>query len=136
MAILLNWLNNFCTPNRVLAFDVVITNVGGGYDVTSGVFKAPCNGTYVVGFSGVSYPGQNVLLHLVRNGQRVLSAYDNSGCECCGEKAKCSGAGSGSNVGILGLDEGDRLWIELPDQYGIHNALYHNYASFYGFMLF
>lgn len=32
--------------------------------------------------------------------------------------------------------EGDRLWIDLPTEHGIHNAAYHNYGSFYGFLLY
>jgi len=47
---------------------------------------------------------------------------------------KC--AGSASNGGIVPLEKGDKVWIELPDGYGIHNALYHNYASFYGYLLY
>jgi len=74
-----------------------------------------------------------------------MSAFDNSGCSCCGSGAssadhvdvssasvtggKC--AGSASNAGIIPLERGDRLWVELPDGYGMHNAPYHNYASFY-----
>jgi len=106
----------------------------------------------LVGFSGVGYDSQDILLHLVRNGQRQLSAFDNSGCSCCGvasgpgasgnvdvssvsvTSGKC--AGSASNSGIIPLERGDRLWVELPDGYGMHNALYHNYASFYGHLLY
>jgi len=47
---------------------------------------------------------------------------------------KC--AGSASNSGIIPLERGDRLWVELPDGYGMHNAPYHNYASFYGHLLY
>jgi len=116
------------------------------------VFTAPVNGSYLVGFSGVGYDGQDILLHLVRNGQRQLSAFDNSGCACCGAVSRSSSshevdassdgltsgkcAGSASNSGIIPLEHGDRLWVELPDGYGMHNALYHNYASFYGHLLY
>ena len=76
-----------------------------------------------------------MLLHLIKNGQRKLSAFDNSGCGCCSAtNGKC--AGSGSNMGILTLMDGDQIWIELPDEHGIHNAPYHNYASFYGYLLY
>lgn len=76
-----------------------------------------------------------MLLHLIKNGQRKLSAFDNSGCGCCNAtNGKC--AGSGSNMGILILMDGDQIWIELPDEHGIHNAPYHNYASFYGYLLY
>ena len=113
----------------------------------------------MLGFSAVSYQGQSVLLHLVRKGQRLLSAFDSSGCGCCtgpvggqpsppgpatlpsppggGTQAglgKCGG--SASNAGLVELRRGDKVWVELPDGYGIHNAHYHNYASFYGFLLY
>ena len=85
--------------------------------------------------AGVSYHGQNVLLHLIRSNKRVLSAFDNSGCACCEEgNMKC--AGSASNAGVFTLEIGETLWIELPDQHGLHNAPFHNYASFYGYMLY
>lgn len=51
-----------------------------------------------------------------------------------GGGGKC--AGSASNTGLVPLNRGDRVWVELPDGYGMHNALYHNYASFYGYLLY
>ena len=120
---------------RAIKFNRVLTNVGGAYDEDTSIFTAPVNATYMIGFSGVSYHGQNILLHLVKNGQRVLSAFDNSGCSCCAStNEKC--AGSGSNAGVLSLEEEDKLWLIMPDQHGMHNALYHNYASFYGYLIF
>lgn len=137
---------------RVIRFNVVLTNHGGAYNPSTGVFTAPVNGSYLVGFSGVGYDGQDILLHLVRNHQRQLSAFDNSGCSCCGvasgssapDKADVSSAGvtsgtcagSASNSGIIPMERGDRLWVELAEGYGMHNALYHNYASFYGHLLY
>ena len=120
---------------RVVKYNVVLTNTHSIYNPNTGIFTAPVNGTYLVGFAGVSYHGQNVLLHLIRSGKRILSAFDNSGCSCCDEvNTKC--AGSASNTGVLTLEIGDQLWIELPDQHGLHNAPYHNYASFYGYLIF
>lgn len=208
------------TEYRVLRFNVVLANHGTCYNPTTGVFTAPFNGSYLIGFGGVGYDGQSVLLHLVRNGQRLLSAFDNSGCSCVGGRNQNSGggpsghskdsatvsahggtsinsiapvdgvssvsnpgtsdasgdseraitgekvsststgsggttsghrataggadaqggggkcAGSASNAGVVPLDRGDRVWVELPDGYGMHNALYHHYASFYGYLLY
>jgi len=131
---------------RVVRFNVVLTNYAGAYKPSTGIFTAPLNGSYLVGFSGVGYDGQDILLHLVRNAERQLSAFDNSGCSCCASAAagdmtssgvtsgRC--AGSASNAGIIALQRGDKLWVELPDGYGMHNAPYHNYASFYGHLLY
>jgi len=135
---------------RVVHFNVILTNDAGAYSPSTGVFTAPLNGSYLVGFSGVGYDGQDILLHLLRNGQRQLSAFDNSGCSCCarssdqtasviGDMTSSTGsrcAGSASNSGIIQLERGDRLWVQLPDGYGMHNAPYHNYASFYGYLLY
>ena len=124
---------------RVIKFNIQLLNEGDAYSFDTGIFTSQENGTFVIGFTGVSFHGYNVLLHLVRNGQRILSAFDNSGCACCpkGEdlkKLEC--AGSASNMAIVPLIEGDKLWVELPDQYGLHNAPYHNYATFYGYLLY
>ncbi len=43
---------------RVVKFSIVLSNLGGAYDAENGIFNTPINGTYVVGFSGVSYHGQ------------------------------------------------------------------------------
>ena len=120
---------------RIVKFNVILTNTNNCYTPSTGIFTATVNGTYMVGFSGVSFHGQNVLLHLIRSGKRILSAFDNSGCACCEEVgAKC--AGSASNMGVLMLEENDQLWIELPDEHSMHNAPYHNYASFYGYLVY
>lgn len=47
---------------------------------------------------------------------------------------RCSG--SASNTGIVSLRKGEEVWVDLPDSYGLHNAPFHNYASFYGHLLF
>ena len=51
--------------------------------------------------------GQDILLHLVRNGERQLSAFDNSGCSCCGPSADMTssiyGHELGQNVGRVGF---------------------------------
>ncbi|ESO05162.1 hypothetical protein HELRODRAFT_191389 [Helobdella robusta] len=129
---------------RVVKFNIVHTNVGGHYDVATGKFTAPENGTYLIGMNGVSFDGQHVLLHLNQNGKRMFSAFDSSGCSCCDNRDptlrqregefRCSG--SASNTGILLLERGDKVWVQLSKGYGLHNVPYHNYASFYGYFLF
>ncbi|ELT89753.1 hypothetical protein CAPTEDRAFT_98013 [Capitella teleta] len=117
---------------RVVKYNIVLTNLGDAYSPHTGVFVAPCNGTFYVGFSGVSLSGKDVLLHLVRNGQRLLSAFDNSGCQVPNEKDVRQCSGMASNALVLVLTTGDKLWVELPDGYGLHNALYHSYSTFHG----
>ena len=124
---------------RVIKYNIELLNTHSVYSVATGVFVAPSNGTYMFGMNAVSLQGYNVLLHMMRNGQRVLSAFDNSGCGCCStssdvKELECAGAAS--NVGILALVESDKVWVELASGYGLHNAPYHNYATFYGHLLY
>ena len=124
---------------RVIKYNVVLVNTDGVYNANTGVFTAPSNGTYLFGFHAVSYHGFNVLMHIIKNGQRVLSAFGSSGCGCCSSaddvrELECAGAAS--NVGMMTLTEHDNVWVELASLYGLHNAPYHNYATFYGHLLF
>jgi len=48
---------------RVVRFNVVLTNHAAAYEPSTGKFTAPVNGSYLVGFSGVAYDGQDILLH-------------------------------------------------------------------------
>ena len=43
---------------RVVKFSIILGNIGSAYDPENGIFTTPVNGTYVVGFTGVSYHGQ------------------------------------------------------------------------------
>ena len=43
---------------RVVKFSIILTNIGAAYDPENGIFTTPVNGTYVIGFTGVSYHGQ------------------------------------------------------------------------------
>ena len=43
---------------RVVKFSKILSNIGGAYDPENGIFTTPINGTYVIGFTGVSYHGQ------------------------------------------------------------------------------
>lgn len=120
---------------RVVKYNILLSNIGDAYSVLTGVFSVPHNGTYLVGFSAVSLSGHDVLLHLVRNNQRLLSAYDNSGCLVAADSKKRQCSGMASNAAMLYLNQGDHLWVELPDGYGLHNALYHNYCTFYATLI-
>jgi len=125
---------------RIVRFNVVLINHARAYNASTGIFTAPVNGSYLVGFSGVGYDRQDIMLHLIRNDERLLSAFDSSGCKCCGPSDDMTSAGrcagSASNSGIVPLQRGDRLSVQLPDGYGMHNAHYHFYASFYGHLLY
>lgn len=117
---------------RTIKFEKVLTNVGSSYSPETGIFTS-CNGTFLIGFGGVSYGSADVLLHLQKNGKRIISAFGNSGCSNEKDDRNCQG--SAHNTVILKLEDGDKINVELAKGHSLHNAHYHNYAVFYGIIL-
>lgn len=61
--------------NAVLKFINVVTNVGHGYDSSTGFFTAPANGTYSFNVIVCTYISHYANVGLVVNGVRVVNLY-------------------------------------------------------------
>lgn len=59
----------------VVRYDHVVTNLGGTYRSTTGIFTAPFRGLYSFSYSLMSYPNNEVHLVMVKNGKRVSKVY-------------------------------------------------------------
>lgn len=59
----------------VVRYDHVVTNLGGAYRSTTGIFTAPFRGLYSFSYSLMSYPSNEVHLEMVKNGKRVSKVY-------------------------------------------------------------
>ena len=111
--------------NEVAKFDKVWTNIGNGYDASSGVFTAPRGGVYQFSCSAMTLSGKTLHLHLMKNDQRTVSLYP----------------GTGYNMGtlsmVLELKKGDRVYIKHPGSG--NNSLYSesgsNYSMFSGYFI-
>lgn len=107
--------------HQVITFDHVTTNIGNGYNVFAGDFRAPVAGTYVFATtlmadtSRVPYHFQ-----IMHNAKTVSSIYVENG-------------GTGSQEVVLQLNQGDDVSIHNIDAgqkvYG------HGYSTFSGFLL-
>eukprot|EP00105_Crassostrea_gigas_P016460 XP_011433842.1 PREDICTED: complement C1q tumor necrosis factor-related protein 3-like [Crassostrea gigas] len=83
-----------------LIFDVVITNVGNGYNPSTGVFTSPISGTYVFYVSAVEYSTQHLVIDIVLNSvSKVRVLCDNA-----------AGFQTGTNMALLELQKGDSVW--------------------------
>ncbi len=59
-----------------LTFQGCYCNAGGGMDAESGVFTAPCGGTYIFVFHIATHDNKKALLSIRRNGEEVASVFD------------------------------------------------------------
>ena len=64
------------TNNAVVIFDHVITNVGGGYDKSTGVFTVPTPGLFVFSWTIETYGQRTEAVLLVNGVQQALSRAD------------------------------------------------------------
>ncbi|XP_077443209.1 complement C1q tumor necrosis factor-related protein 3-like [Stigmatopora argus] len=85
-----------------LLFKRVVTNVGGGYDIDTGIFTAPVKGLYFVTFTGASPESGRMNAAVMKNGVNMFAIFDN--------KNKASSATNGM---ALELNAGDKVSVTL-----------------------
>ncbi|XP_030286579.1 complement C1q-like protein 4 [Sparus aurata] len=112
--------------DSILKFDTIITNVGEGYDNTSGVFKAPIAGVYYFTFSYQAPKNYTSGLLLMKNDSVVVKAADHNGR---GEYL----TDNGGNSAILELALGDKVFMQLPANHCVWTA--DRTTSFSGFRI-
>ncbi|XP_078319041.1 complement C1q-like protein 4 [Crassostrea virginica] len=92
--------------NQILVFPHIITNVGGGYNVNTGVFTAPRDGVYVF-FCKITSSGSSseMRFEFILNGSTKTRnlVYGRTG-----HPYRTS-----SNSIVLQLRHGDRVWINM-----------------------
>nr|XP_034332646.1 chromosome partition protein Smc-like [Crassostrea gigas] len=84
-----------------LMFNVVLTNVGNGYNPSTGVFTSPGEGTYVFYVSALEYLQQYLGLEIVLNNVPKV--------RLIGESA--AAYQTGTNMVVLNLQKGDSVWV-------------------------
>ncbi|XP_061182098.1 complement C1q tumor necrosis factor-related protein 3-like [Saccostrea echinata] len=114
------------TKGTSLTFSGMRTNVGNAYDPFHGIFDAPVSGTYNFAFTGSATPeSQDHGLHifLKKNGiNEMYIFFDHN---------KQEWIQHGGSV-VLQLEKGDRVWLEVGQQWGI-NVLAGSRASDYAY---
>ncbi|OWF56068.1 C1q-related factor-like isoform X2 [Mizuhopecten yessoensis] len=109
--------------NRDLVYDKLVTNVGGGYDKTTGRFTAPVNGTYQFTVVVAAQGQKKGAVNLMREGRMVVTVW-----------AESFPWATSSNTVILSLNRGQQVWQSArKDASYFHGYMY---SSFSGYMLF
>ena len=87
--------------DQTVAYNNVITNVGGAYDLNTGYFTSLVKGVYIFSASIFTLPDHQVHLHMVRNGKVITSLFSQN-----------TGWDLGSQTIIVILEEGDIVWVK------------------------
>ncbi|XP_061176211.1 uncharacterized protein LOC133185171 [Saccostrea echinata] len=97
-----------------LIFTKVLYNQGNGYDSASGVFTAPSAGMYVFYVSITSYSSNTISVDIILNGYSQVTARANGGSGSLytgyGSSDYSYPYQSGTNMAVLSLKRGDRVW--------------------------
>lgn len=102
-------------------FDSVLYQVGGGYDISTGIFTAPRAGLYIIFSTIVAAHGESFWSRIVINGSEKagMMAYNYASVDVYQ---------SASNFIVQQLQVGDRVWIKL--YYGQHLYSYISDTTF------
>lgn len=104
----------------VVRYDHVVTNLGGAYQRTTGIFTAPYRGLYSFSCSLMSHPSNDVHLEMVKNGMRVSTVY-----------SAAHTFPQSSQTIYLVLNQGDHIWIQNHNhrQAKMHDIVGYNVFS-------
>ncbi|XP_066285521.1 complement C1q tumor necrosis factor-related protein 3-like [Branchiostoma lanceolatum] len=109
-----------------VVFDKIFTNIGGGYNITTGRFTASVHGAYFFSFHGYDYYASfNMWVKLLHNGREVVSIIDYDIDDT---------HDTASNSVILELAESDQVWLQLHAGHVI--AGFKHTCTFSGHLLF
>ncbi|XP_048738850.1 complement C1q-like protein 2 [Ostrea edulis] len=104
----------------VVKYDHVLTNWGGAYQPTTGVFTAPYNGLYSFSCSLMSLPKNHVHLGIMKNGIRLSVVFS----------AAKTYPQSSQTLHLL-LNKGDKIWMRNNNNVAakIHDGKVYNVFS-------
>lgn len=105
-------------------FDNVVTNVGDGYDRSTGRFSAPVAGVYEFTVNVAAQGKKKAAVKLLHNAVMVFTVWSES----------LPLWGAASNTAILTLGRGDQVWLQTVSQFSyLHGFMY---STFSGHLLF
>ena len=122
--------SDYTWTGSTLVFPDVIYSEGKGYDSNTGVFTAPTEGTYLFYISIQSAYQKNIFLDIVLNGSikvRSLAHY--------GSGSTINIHQTGTNLVILYLTVGDRVWVKRAAGTGYYSDSSH-ICTFSGIRLY
>jgi hypothetical protein len=117
-----------------LIFNKVLHNQGAGYDSSSGVFTAPSAGVYAFYVSITSYSTNEIHVDITLNGYAQVTASAKGGSGDDDYDSYAYPYQTGSNMAIISLQRGDRVWIQYRSGTG-YNSNSVPITTFTGFLI-
>merc|ERR1739848_438719 len=87
-----------------LTFNGTYCNVGGGFDADTGIFTAPCGGTYMFQFHIATHDNKKALLSIRKSGEEIASIFDQN------HKDNHKNSMAGQNI-IMDVKRGDEIVV-------------------------
>uniref|UniRef100_A0A8C7YKL4 C1q domain-containing protein n=1 Tax=Oryzias sinensis TaxID=183150 RepID=A0A8C7YKL4_9TELE len=116
------------TTSTTLKYKRILSNYGGCYNPSTGVFTATVNGVYFFRFTMFNNlsPTPSSVVVLKKNDQQLTCVWDTSGTDS---------HDTGSNAVVILLRVGDNVYVELQENRVVYDNV-PNYNTFSGFLLF
>merc|ERR1712156_146725 len=117
--------HEYLQANTKVKYDTIFTNVGGGYDSTTGIFTCPTPGLYVFQFHALSHSTSQMWLELHHNYNYVASIYGHVDNDYA----------AGGNSVILRLAKNDQVYILTTDASDLYGQPAEVYGTFSGYLI-
>ncbi|CAC5406064.1 C1QL [Mytilus coruscus] len=111
------------TSNTNVKFEKVWTNIGNGYDPSTGIFTAPHQGVYHITAVVMSVSGQTLYLHVKHNTEYTSGTYVTD-----------NGYKTGTMDVVLNLQKGDKVSVGCKSSYTVYSDS-DKYTTFSGHLI-
>ncbi len=96
--------STYSLAGTTIPFQIEQLNVGGGINITSGIFRAPISGIYFFSFNGVkNAPASHLRVYLYHNSNLITEAHGTS----------VSGGFTATLSSTLSLKSGDQISLQM-----------------------
>ncbi|XP_071124032.1 cerebellin-1-like [Mytilus edulis] len=123
-----NSINLHNIPSKsVVVYNTVITNLGNGYDKSTGIFTAPSNGVYIFSWTVLTPHGKFFFTYLALNGNLIARNF-------AGARKEADSASGSQNV-VIEVKKDDKIYVTIQEGYTGQYLFGNSWSTFSGYKL-